>query len=113
MNPLITGKRFRTANVLDNFNRKALGIKARLSLPAERVIEFLDLIAERYSYPKQLRVDNGPENISHCMKHWSEQHGVTLLYIQPGKLAQNAYIERFNRTYRTEILDMYLFNNIE
>lgn len=42
-----------------------------------------------------------------------KKHNVTLQYIQPGKPAQNAYIERFNRTYREEILDMYLFKNIQ
>lgn len=109
---LMSGKKFRTVNVLDDCNREALGIKASVSLPSKRITEFLDLIACRRGYPLQLRVDNGPENISKEMVKWAEKHGVHVHYIQPGKPAQNAYIERFNRTYREEVLSMHLFKSI-
>ena len=58
--------------------------------------------------PEQLQLDNGPELISHKLEAWAGKHGVKLAFIQPGKPSQNAYIERFNRTFRAEILDAYL-----
>lgn len=110
---LVSGRKFRTVNVIDDFNREALGIKVSFSLPAERVIEFLDGIAMFRGYPNMIRVDNGPENISKTMVIWAKKHNLEIKYIQPGKPAQNAYIERFNRTYREDILDMNLFRSIE
>lgn len=110
---LFTGKRFRTVNVIDDFNRQGLGIEIGFSIPAKRVTRWLDNIAALKGYPKIIRVDNGPENISNHFQHWAKQHDITVQYIEPGKPAQNAYIERFNRSYREEILDMYLFKNIQ
>ena len=44
---------------------------------------------------------------------WARDHQLLWDFIQPGKPAQNAYIERFNRTYREDVLDAYLFDTIE
>ncbi len=55
----------------------------------------------------------GPEYISQTLKDWTQEQKITLLYIQPGKPTQNAYIERFNRTARHEWLDLNIFKNIE
>jgi len=110
---LESGRAFRTLNVIDDFNREALWIEVDTSLPAERVIRVLEILALWRSYPQQLRIDNGPELISHKLAAWAKIHKVELAFIQPGKPAQNAYIERFNRTYREDILDAYLFSTIQ
>jgi len=110
---LYSGRRFRTFNVMDDHNREALGIEIDLNLPAPRIIRVLDQIAEIRGYPNKLRLDNGPEMISLALANWAEEHDVQLDFIQPGKPTQNAFIERFNRTYRTEVLNMYLFRSLE
>ena len=38
---------------------------------------------------------------------------MSIQYIQPGKPNQNANIERFNKSYRTEVLNLYLFRELE
>ncbi len=109
---LVCGRRFRTFNVVDDFNREALSIEIDLNLPAQRVVRVLDRIAANRGYPAMLRLDNGPEFISLALAEWAEKHAIKLEFIQPGKPTQNAFIERFNRTYRTEILDFYLFRTL-
>ena len=44
---------------------------------------------------------------------WAKNRGIKVLFIQPGKPTQNAYVERFNRTVRHEWLDEHLFDSIE
>ncbi len=110
---LASGRKFRTLNVLDDFNRESLAIEIDYSLPAERVVRVLDQIGSTRGYPTFIRVDNGPELISQKLHEWAEKKGVTINHIQPGKPAQNGFIERFNRTYREDVLDQYWFNNLQ
>lgn len=109
---LESGRTIRTLNIMDDFNREALCIEIDTSLPALRVIRMLDMLASWRGYPEQLRIDNGPELTSQILAAWAEDHHVTLAFIEPGKPAQNGFIERFNRTYREEILDAYLFSSL-
>jgi len=109
---LWSGRRFRTFNVNDDYNRESLHIEIDTSLPSQRVIRALDELVEVRGAPRRLRLDNGPEFISAALKQWAKQRGVELVHIQPGKPTQNAYIERFNKTYRTEVLDCYVFTSL-
>jgi len=98
---------------MDDYNREGLAIEVDQSLPSTRVIHALEQVIEWRGKPASLRCDNGPEYISGEMVNWANQHQINLIYIQPGKPTQNAYIERFNRTARHEWLDMHIFNSIE
>lgn len=50
----------------------------------------------------------GPELLGQALVDWMRDYGVFIDYIEPGKANQNAFIERFNRTYREEVLGLYL-----
>jgi len=109
---LMSGQRFRTFNVLDDFSREVLAVEVNTNLPTARIIRVLDRIAAWRGYPVKLRMDNGPEFVSIHLAGWAEQHGVVLEFIQPGKPTQNSYVERFNRTFRDEILNFYVFSRL-
>ena len=109
----ITGvKPLRVFNVIDDFNRELLGMDFGDAMPAERVIRSLDRIIEWRGKPKEIRCDNGPEYISKHVKKWADERGIILLYIQPGNPQQNAYVERFNKTVRLELLEMNEFTSL-
>jgi len=55
--------------------------------------------------PEAIRFDNGPEYISHLLADWAEKCGISLMFIQPEKPQQNAYVERNNRTVRYDWLN--------
>lgn len=110
---LIDGRSLRTFNVIDDYNREGLVIDVDLSLPSARVVRSLEQVIEWRGKPAAIRLDNGPEYISQTLIDWAIQQRITLMYIQPGKPTQNAYIERFNRTVRHEWLDLHLFHSVE
>jgi putative transposase len=110
---LADARTFRLFNVIDDFNREALGIEVDFSLPTARVIRSLNQLIEWRGKPKVIRSDNGPEYISEALAQWARENQIELRFTQPGNPQQNAYVERFNRTVRYEWLNQYLWHDIE
>ena len=106
-------RRFRTLNVLDEGVREILAIVIDTSIPGGRVVRTLEQLVDWRGKPLAIRVDNGPEFVSQVFVEWCKANGIELCYIQPGKPNQNAFIERFNRTYRHEVLDAYVFESLQ
>ena len=106
------GKRYRLLNIMDDFNREVLDIVADTSLPALRVIRTLEKLLFVRGQPDMIRVDNGPEFISDKLDNWCKDNMIQLVFIQPGKPTQNAYIERLNGSLRRELLNAYVFRTI-
>ena len=110
---LSDGRQVRLFNVIDDFNREALAIEVDFSMPAPRVTRSLSQVLQWRGRPSAIRCDNGPEYVSGALTEWAATRGIKIEFIQPGKPAQNAYVERFNRTVRYEWLAQYEFDSIE
>lgn len=110
---LASGNKFRTLNVIDDCNREALAIEVATSIGAKRVIRTLAQLIDWRGKPVAIRVDNGPEFTSGDFTAWCKKEEISIQFTQPGKPMQNGFIERFNGSYRREILDAYLFLDLE
>lgn len=109
---LTDGRKFRLLNVIDDYNRESLAIEVDTSLPSLRVQRVLNKLINERSKPSIIRVDNGPEFISHVLQQWCDDNKIMLHYIQPGRPMQNAYIERNNGSIRRELLNTFLFDSL-
>lgn len=107
------GRKFRLLAVIDDFNREVLAVEIDTSLPAARVVRALEWVRQVRGAPRRLRMDNGPEFISHKLEAWCNANRVELGFIQPGKPTQNAYIERCNRSIREELLSPWIFESLD
>jgi putative transposase len=105
-------RKFRVLNIMDDYNRQAVNIEADFSMPSKRVVEAVRRAIHECGKPEKIRVDNGPEFIGSDFADWCKSENITVQYIQPGKPMQNGYIERFNRTFREDVLDAHLFEDI-
>lgn len=109
---LVSGRKVRVLNIIDDYNREALMVQADYSHSGQSVVTAIEQIIDWRGKPFEIRCDNGPEFLSHTLVDYCNQQDIKLKYIQPGKPTQNAYIERFNRSYREDVLDAYLLESL-
>ena len=109
---LESGRKVKFLNILDDFNREALAIDIASSITGERLKSVLEQIIDWRGKPVEIRTDNGPEFLSAPFVQFCESNQIRIKYIQPGKPVQNALIERFNRTFREDVLNAYIFEDM-
>jgi putative transposase len=110
---LENGRKVRVLNVIDDYNREALAIETEHSFTSNRVVEAIQQIIEWRGKPKEIRTDNGTEFIAKAFEGFCENSAIAHVKTQKGKPNQNAYIERFNRSYREDVLDANIFESIK
>ncbi|WP_443019486.1 IS3 family transposase [Sphingomonas adhaesiva] len=109
---LVTGRRFRVLNIVDDVTRECLRAVVDTSISGRRVVrELADLIAER-GRPKMIVSDNGTELTSNAVLAWSADASIEWHHIAPGKPTQNGFVESFNGRMRDELLNETLFFTI-
>jgi len=106
------GKVIRILTVVDDCTRECLAMEVDTSLGGLRVCRVLDRIASERGLPEAIVLDNGPEFRGRALAAWSEERGVRLEFIQPGKPVQNAYAESFNGRLRDECLNANWFTSL-
>ena len=109
---LTNGRKVRVLNIIDDYNREALAVEADYSHSGHSVVETLERVISCKGKPIEIRSDNGPEFLSNKLVEFCNKENIHIKYIQPGKPTQNAFIERFNKTYREDVLDAYLFESL-
>jgi putative transposase len=107
-----SGKVIRMLTIVDDCTRECPVIEVDTSLGGLRVRRVLYRIARERGLPGAIVLDNGPEFRGRALAAWSEERGVRLEFIQPGKPTQNPYIESFNGRLRDECLNANWFTSL-
>lgn len=109
---LSNGNKIRCLTIIDEFNRESISIQIDRRINSIKLVKMLNELKFTYGLPKSIRSDNGKEFTATITQQWAIDNNIQWIFIQPGKPMQNGYCERFNGTFRNEILDTYLFETV-
>lgn len=110
---VVTGRRLRILNIVDDYSRESVGLHVAFSIGGRDVATVLEEIVVTRGLPQSILSDNGPEFTGTAMATWSEKAGVRLDWIAPGKPYQNGFSESFNARMRDECLNEELFLDLD
>ena len=106
---LSAGRRFRSLNIVDDFNRECLAAEVDTSITGARVVRVLERLREFRGLPQIMVMDNGPKFAGQALDVWAYAQGVKLHFIEPGKPVQNAQVESFLRRLREKCFNASWF----
>ena len=104
--------------LLDDHSRFSLSIKACENQTTETVKKHLIEIFREYGLPKKMTMDNGsPWGYSGTQEHtiltaWLIRLGIYVNHSRPGHPQTQGKLERFHRTLKLELLNVYDFKNL-
>ena len=106
---LQSGTRFRSLTIVDVYTREAVAIEARQSLKGDDVVRTLNRVKHKRGVPQILFCDNGSEFTSQVMDLRAYRNNAKIDFSRPGKPTDNAFVESFNGTFRSECLNTHWF----
>ena len=109
---LVDGRRFRALTVVDIYTRESLAIEVGSALKGEDVVRMLNQLKQKRGVPKFLFCDNGSEFTGQALDLWAHHNQVQIDFSRPGKPTDNAFIESFNGTFRSECLSTHWFASL-
>ena len=107
------GRSVRILNLIDEYTRESLLIRAERRWSSAKVISALADVMVWKGVPEHLRSDNGPEFVAKDLRKWLADTGAKTLYIEPGSPWENGYCESFNSKLRDEFLNGEIFYSIK
>ena len=85
--------------IIDEYTRECFAIDIGRKLTKEDVLDRLTSLFVCRGIPEHIRSDNGSEFTAKAVRSWLQRLGIKTLYIEPGSLWENGYIESFVMSY--------------
>lgn len=108
----VDGRAFRILNIIDEYTRACVASYVARNIGARAVRKVLADLFAAGRKPAIIRSDNGREFIASVLAAWLADADVKSAFVAKGSPQQNAFIESFNGTMRTECLITEEFHSL-
>ena len=107
------GRPLRILAVIDEYTRECLSLYVARRIRSADVLDQLYELFLTRGIPEYIRSDNGPEFAAHAVRNWLNRLDVTTLFIEPGSLWENGYVESFIEKLRDKLLSGEVLDTLD
>lgn len=109
---LPSGKRYYVLSIVDIYSRECVACRVLPRETAVGTVAVLEDLVSQHRCPQVIQTDNGVQFKSQVYEDWAKRNKVRRHYSRVHTPSDNAYVERFHRTMRKEVLDWYRFRSL-